>query len=349
MKSESASVGAGVCVWTGAVGSSAGGWTISTSRASSSARSSTRSSSSRSCSSANASRAASSIDSCSSASSRNAGTASSSVVLSSSSHPSLRGCRANSWAFAANHYNGLQGRRIPCWTKKIRRAGFAFVHFARLTFRFRVLPSGEASSYSRSVLGARGNLTSRTGPDKTLEKLACALCEVFLKECIRRARPGRAAGARAAHRGPAARPGEAAAEELADAGDVRLGRGAELRLAILGQLRVGDASVGIAGGPLDVADPLEPFEQARDPGRRQQHALGEVDAAQPAALRAREVEQHLVVVQRQPVLGDELRVELTNACRVRTQERDPGLDLGCRTLRYLRAQNLTPQLSLLHC
>src|SRR5436305_361216 len=215
MKSESASVGAGVCVWTGAVGSSAGGWTISTSRASSSARSSTRSSSSRSCSSANASRAASSIDSCSSASSRNAGTASSSVVLSSSSHPSLRRCRANGWAFATNHYNGLRGRCIPCGTKKIRRAGFAFVHFARLTFRFRVLPSGEASSYSRSVLGAR------------------------------------------------------------------------------------------------------------------------------------EVEQHFVVVQRQPVLGDEFRVEAANARRVRPQERNPGLDLRCRPWRCLRTQNLTPQLSLL--
>jgi hypothetical protein len=63
-------------------------------------------------------------------------------------------------AFATNHYNGLGGRRIPSGTKKIRRAGFALVHFARLTFRFRVLPSGEASSYSRSVLGASSTLTS---------------------------------------------------------------------------------------------------------------------------------------------------------------------------------------------
>ena len=95
------------------------------------------------------------------------------------SHPSLRGCRANVRAFATNTYNGLRGRRIPCWTKKIRRAGFAFVHLARLTFRFRVLPSGEASSYSRSVLGARGNLARRTGPYKALKKFMCALCEVF--------------------------------------------------------------------------------------------------------------------------------------------------------------------------
>ena len=206
MKSESASVGATVwvCACAGAVGSSAGGWTISTSRASSSARSSTRSSSSRSCSSANASRAASSIDSCSSASSRNAGTASSSVVLSSSSHPLLRGCWANARAFATNHYNGPRGRRIPCGTKKIRRAGFAFVHFARLTFRFRVLPSGEASSYSRSVLGARGNLAALPGPFKALKKHVCALCEVFLRACRRRPRPGRAEAARAARRAPAA-------------------------------------------------------------------------------------------------------------------------------------------------
>jgi hypothetical protein len=65
--------------------------------------------------------------------------------------------------------------------QKIRRAGFAFVHFARLTFRFRVLPSGEASSYSRSVLGASGNLTTGTGPFKALKKLVCALCEVFFQ------------------------------------------------------------------------------------------------------------------------------------------------------------------------
>jgi hypothetical protein len=82
-------------------------------------------------------------------------------------------------AFATNHYNGPRGRSIPYGTKKIRRAGFALVHFARLTFRFRVLPSGEASSYSRSVLGAIGNLTTRTGLYKALKKLVCALCEVF--------------------------------------------------------------------------------------------------------------------------------------------------------------------------
>jgi hypothetical protein len=82
-------------------------------------------------------------------------------------------------AFATNHYNDPRGRRIPSGTKKIRRAGFALVHFARLTFRFRVLPSGEASSYSRSVLGASGNLSMGTGPYKGLKKLECALCEVF--------------------------------------------------------------------------------------------------------------------------------------------------------------------------
>jgi hypothetical protein len=46
----------------------------------------------------------------------------------SSSLPSFVGVGRAQRAFAANHYNGPGGRRIPSWTKKIRRAGDAFVH-----------------------------------------------------------------------------------------------------------------------------------------------------------------------------------------------------------------------------
>ena len=55
--------------------------------------------------------------------------------------------------------------------------------------------------------------------------------------------------------------------------------------------------------------------------------LGEVDAAHHAALGVREVEEHLVVVQRQAVLALQLRGELARDRRVRAEERDPGLEL----------------------
>src|SRR5262245_14132483 len=41
---------------------------------------------------------------------------------------------------------------------KVRRAGCRFRPPLRLTFRFRVVPTGVTSSYSRPVLGARGTL-----------------------------------------------------------------------------------------------------------------------------------------------------------------------------------------------
>ena len=41
-----------------------------------------------------------------------------------------------------------------------------FRPLSRLTFRFRVRPPGRASSYSRPVLGAGGNLRCRLDPRK---------------------------------------------------------------------------------------------------------------------------------------------------------------------------------------
>jgi hypothetical protein len=48
----------------------------------------------------------------------------------------------------------------------------------RLTFRFRVQPSGGASSYSRSVLDAGGNLGASHTARKGVENLFVALCGV---------------------------------------------------------------------------------------------------------------------------------------------------------------------------
>ena len=91
--------------------------------------------------------------------------------------------------------------------------------------------------------------------------------------------------------------------------------------------RVADACVGRARLLADVARTLEPLEQPRDAGRGQQHALREVDAAQHPVVGIREMEQHLVVVQRQSVLALQLRGELAGDRRVRAKERDPGLEL----------------------
>jgi hypothetical protein len=48
-----------------------------------------------------------------------------------------------------------------------------------LAFRFRVQPPGSASTYSRSVLGARGNLEARTRPGKSRCNEIVAKCEHF--------------------------------------------------------------------------------------------------------------------------------------------------------------------------
>src|SRR6187551_1043681 len=110
--------------------------------------------------------------------------------------------------------------------------------------------------------------------------------------------------------------------ETVDAGDVRLARCAQLRAPGGGQLRVADPQVLLAGDALDEARAFEPFEQPRDPRGREQHLLREVDATHPAAVGPREPEQHLEVVDRQTVRGNELRRELSHHGRVRPQEVD---------------------------
>src|SRR5438270_9306407 len=49
------------------------------------------------------------------------------------------------------------------------------------TFALRLLPSGAASTYSRSVLGARGNLERRAACDKGSRERFHAICEDFLE------------------------------------------------------------------------------------------------------------------------------------------------------------------------
>jgi hypothetical protein len=111
---------------------------------------------------------------------------------------------------------------------------------------------------------------------------------------------------------------------------VRLGGGTQLRLAVLGQLRVRDARVGRAGFLAYVAGALEPLQQARDPRGGQHDLLGEVDPPHAAVRGAREVQEHLVVVQRQPMLTLQLRGELARDRGMGAQERDPAVQLTRR-------------------
>ena len=74
--------------------------------------------------------------------------------------------------------------------------------------------------------------------------------------------------------------------------------------ALVGEHRVGDAGVAVALALRTHAVALEPVEQPRDARGGEQQPLGEVDAAQRAVLGVGEVEQRLVVVDRQAVVGD---------------------------------------------
>jgi hypothetical protein len=65
--------------------------------------------------------------------------------------------------------------------------------------------------------------------------------------------------------------------------------------------------------------------------RRRQDAIREVDPAQHAVRRPREVQKHLVVIDRQAVLRHELAVELPRDRRMCSKERDPSFELDAAT------------------
>ena len=108
---------------------------------------------------------------------------------------------------------------------------------------------------------------------------------------------------------------------------MRLPRLLEHLIALVRENRVRDARVLLAGAVADVTRPLETLEQARDARGREQHSLREVDALQRTLWSACKRGEHIEVVDREPVRGQELRVELPRHGRVRAQEVDPGLEL----------------------
>ena len=90
----------------------------------------------------------------------------------------------------------------------------------------------------------------------------------------------------------------------------------------LRQLRVDDPRIGRTRGFLDEAAALQSVEEARDPGRREQHAPREVDPPHHSLGRVGEVQEHLVVVQRQAVLRLEPCAEPSGRGHMRAHEPD---------------------------
>ena len=109
----------------------------------------------------------------------------------------------------------------------------------------------------------------------------------------------------------------------------RLGK---LKTSFLGERRVQAAPIGRTAQALDKAGPLEPVDEARQSALAQQRAIGEFAHAQPPVLCAVEEQQHLELVERQPVGLDELAIELVDERGVDPDEATPGLPLprfGC--------------------
>src|SRR5688500_3477962 len=140
---------------------------------------------------------------------------------------------------------------------------------------------------------------------------------------------------------------EAIEKEPLDARDVCLGSGAQLREPAFGKEGVLDSRVLFTGRTIDIAHALESLQQPGDPGRREHHLLREINPPHPAIGCAREPEQHLVIVDRQAVLGLELPRQLAYHRRVRAQEERErlGVDAGSRRL-GAHLGSLTPQVCL---
>ena len=123
---------------------------------------------------------------------------------------------------------------------------------------------------------------------------------------------------------------------------MRLGRLLELLEPGVGDDGICHPRIGGALGLAHVAGALEPVEEPGDAGSGQHEPLCEVDAAKPVPVGAREVKEHLVVVDRQAVSVHQIGVQCASERRVGAEEADPGIE--ARPLsEYLIAQYLTTQ------
>jgi len=114
------------------------------------------------------------------------------------------------------------------WDQKNSPTRWHFRPPNQLTFRFRVRPLGSASTYSRSVVGAEGNLADAEASVQDRPDEKRALCDGLL----RRALPSGARGLTAQLRGAQSR----AHRLLTDSCESAFTSGEELRLPFEGRV-----------------------------------------------------------------------------------------------------------------
>ena len=146
---------------------------------------------------------------------------------------------------------------------------------------------------------------SRASATRSTRSCAPAAPARLRAGCRTRPRRGRRAGGRAGRRAARARRGEALLEDLADLGDVRPAGGLEPLAALLGQHRVRDARVALA-----LALRTQPSRSRPSSSRVTPEGVSISRSARSTRRMSRlvgvgEVEERLVVVDRQPVLGDQ--------------------------------------------
>ena len=94
------------------------------------------------------------------------------------------------------------------------------------------------------------------------------------------------------------------------------------------ELRVVPATILLAACPLDGAGADEPVDEPRQPALAEQHRGGEVGHAEAPVRGVAQVEQHLVLVQREAVRGAKPGVEVADEGAVHAEEPAPGGELG---------------------
>src|SRR6185436_16741680 len=120
---------------------------------------------------------------------------------------------------------------------------------------------------------------------------------------------------------------EAVEEALAHAFQVRRAGLRQQLLTAVGQDREAAAAVRVAGVALEQAVALQAVDEPRRARAAQQHAVGQLGHAAPAAGRGLEVDQDLVGGQRKPVRGQQLCVERLHERAVHPQETSPRAEL----------------------
>src|SRR6187200_2410432 len=120
---------------------------------------------------------------------------------------------------------------------------------------------------------------------------------------------------------------EVTQEEVAHAGEMRGARRGQRTGTIRREAGVEDATILRARLADDQATLLQPVDEAGDTALAQEHRARELAHAQPVLGRALQVEQHLVLRQREPVGRLELPVELVDERRVRAEKPRPGGEL----------------------